>query len=433
MNKKGNEFYERAIRLGHDVVVLQELGEVSRCFTCPTIEEINRWISVATPAQREKRQKTFFNPPILLRQRLGQGMHDRCEAVIFANGRVEKEADREGLERHFPIMVKAISIAEKIIPQGEVWDVTATALEWGRDTQDEIYTILNVGRLVFEEGSHLIIRGNVFSFLCQEMIIHGKRTTNEAYQIGILPTPFSVDFKGGELDGCHGKNGLPGIHGIAGTFPELEGSFLGPILKASIQPYEMNGTDGANGEDGSPGSNGRNGGMCRIAEITVRKLEGQLGLFVQAGRGGDGGHGGNGAPGGNGGSGADGCKHLTGLLHGGQGGNAGNGGHGGDGGHAGNGGLSSNIYLCVPPEMKNNVHIITLASEGGRGGNGGQEGPAGHYGEGGVGIAPILPGSHGQKASPGKEGKRGKDGKGRSAPYIFLNERCVFKEELQTS
>lgn len=433
MKHEGNEFYKRALLLGHDVVALQERGEASRCFTCPTIEDINRWISVATPEQRKERQNLFFNPPVLLRERLGQGMHDRCEAVIFADGHVEREADKEGLERHFPIMVKAISIAEKVIPRNEVWDVTAAASEWGRDTQDEIYTILNVGRLIFEEGSRLIVRGNVFSFICQEMIVNGKHIKNEEYQIGILPTPFPVDFKGGPLDGCHGKDGLPGIQGITGKAPQTEDSFLGLILKTSIQSDEMNGADGTLGKDGSRGADGRNGGMCRIAEITVRKLEGQLKLFVQAGRGGDGGLGGNGASGGNGGDGADGCKHLTGTLHGGRGGNAGNGGNGGDGGNAGNGGICSNIYICVPAGMEENVHITALPSEGGRAGDGGQAGCAGHPGKGGAGTGQVLSGERGLEAPPCQEGKRGKDGKSRSAPYIFVNEKCIFNKELQTS
>src|SRR5205807_7591504 len=135
--------------------------------TLPTVLDASRVLSMASAASRLERQKTFFNGPIAARRRLGQGMHDRGEAVTFAAGTIE-ESDLDGQSRHLPVHVKAISLLQKTIAAGETWDVSVRGEAWGLDDMEELYVTLNVGTLVIEPGGSLVVRGNVFSLLCQE-------------------------------------------------------------------------------------------------------------------------------------------------------------------------------------------------------------------------------------------------------------------------
>lgn len=413
---------ERVRLLGHDPSAIEQGKECCSYFTLPTIDDARRVLSMARAASRPERQKTFFNGPISARRRLGQGMHDRGEAVLFAAGTID-EADLEGQGRHFPIHVKAISVLEKTIAAGETWDVSVRGEAWGLDDMEELYVTVNVGRLVIEPGGSLVVRGNVFSLLCQEVIHRGNAPTS-AFQIGILPTPFSADFGHGPLDGAHGVDGAVGRDGLDGRKLEVERTLLGFRLREEANLSVMNGTPGEEGKPGTDGSRGRNGGMCKLAELTLRSVTGHLTVFAGASEGGDGGRGGHGGDGGRAGDAGDGHKLWHSVVRGGNGGAGGHGGDGGKGGHGGNGGLASNIYIDVPVGDESNLTRIARPSKSGKAGPGGRAGTGGAGGRQGNGPEVEFDGTPGQTGASGIPGRAGASGRSRSAPWIFLNDKA---------
>jgi hypothetical protein len=364
------------------------------------------------------RLPSFYSPAHELRARLGQGKHDRGEAVVFAGAPIS-ENDAKGIKRHFPVCLKGVSVLRKIIPKGQTWDLTMPQHIWNLGEMEELYTIVNIGTLILEEGAKLVIRGNVFSMLCQHLITTGAGTN---YQLGILPTPFSVDFGHGPQHGVHGSNGCNGRHGLDGTTGMVETSILGPWIPDQTIDRQ-NGTNADHAAHGADGGKGRNGGMCKLAEITIRNLSGNLHLFSEAGAGGNGGNGGDGGNGGNGGHGAPALNGFNLQLPAGSDGSGGNGGNGGRGGNAGHGGLSSNIYLNVPPTAIGQVRMTALPSPGGTGGTGGKPGSGGTGGKPGSGGTGGKPGSGGHGAPPGIPGKNGLDGRGRPAAICYLNDK----------
>lgn len=412
------EFVNRVRLLGHDLSAIEQGEECCSYFTLPTVLDGRRVLCNATDASRRERQKTFFNPNIAARRRLGQGMHDRGEAATFADGVID-EADVDGQNRHLPVHVKAISVAEKTIA---AWDVSVRGSVWGLDDMEELYVTVNVGRLILEPGAALIVRGNVFSLLCQE-IVACENTEDGAFHIGILPTPFSVDFGHGPFHGTPGTNGAAGRDGLAGRTLEAERTLLGFRLREAADLAVMNGNAGQAGENGLDGARGRNGGMCKLAELTLRSVTGPLTVFAQAGAGGDGGNGGHGGNGGRGGDAGDGHRLWRGIINGGHGGAGGRGGDGGNGGHAGNGGLASNIYIDVPVADEHKIIRIALPSMGGSGGAGGRGGRGGAAGLTGRGPITEFDGKPGKPGANGVNGRDGRHGKSRPAPWIFLNDK----------
>lgn len=423
MKTAWKEFYEKAALLGHNIEALEQGAEEVRYFTFASLEEGSRLLSVATREQRKLRQETFFNPAIALRQRLGQGKHDRGEAILFADGAFA-DGDEQGVNNHLPARIKAVSVLEKTVKAGAIWDISVRGVVWGIDDLEELYTTVNVGRLILEPGAKVIVQGNVCSLLCQELIIQDTEETPGGYHIGILPTPFSVDLKNGPMNGINGIAGTDGTDGRDGLPVQVTSSILGYRLVSEFIPDELNGKDASGGSDGTAGKDGRNGGMSKIAELTIRNLQGQLTVLARAGQGGNGGNGGDGGNAGKGGDGAKGYKLMQGMVTPGAGGDGGNGGNGGNGGHAGHGGLSSNIYVNVPDTALQQVHCIALPSKGGTAGKGGLAGTGGTGGNRGTGPSVARDGKPG---IDGFSGKNGKEGRSRSAPYMFLN------EENQTS
>lgn len=412
---------ERVRLLGHDAAAIQQGEECTSYITLPTIEDARRVLSMASAASRPERQKTFFNGPIAARRRLGQGMHDRGEAVLFAAGTID-EADLEGQSRHFPIHVKAISVLEKTIAAGETWDVSVRGEAWDLDDMEELYVTVNIGRLVIEPGASLVVRGNVFSLLCQE-VIHLAKAKEGAFQIGILPTPFSADFGHGPLDGAHGVDGGAGRDGLDGRKLEVERTLLGFRLREEANLSVMNGTPGEEGKHGTDGSRGRNGGMCKLAELTLRSVTGHLTVFAGASEGGDGGRGGHGGDGGRGGDAGDGHKLWHSVVRGGNGGAGGHGGDGGKGGHGGNGGLASNIYIDVSVGDESKITRNARPSKSGKAGPGGLAGTGGAGGRQGNGPEEKFDGAPGQTGTSGIPGRAGACGRSRPAPWIFLNDK----------
>ena len=421
ISERQREFIARVHLLGHDLSAIEQGEECCTYITLPTVLEGRRVLSNATEASRRERQKTFFNPVIAARRRLGQGMHDRGEAATFADGTIE-ESDIDGQNRHLPVHVKAISVWEKTIAAGDVWDVSVRGSVWGLDDMEELYVTLNVGRLIIEPGAALIVRGNVFSMLCQE-IVHHESTHEGAFQIGILPTPFSVDFGHGPLHGTHGTDGAAGRDGLAGRTLEVERTLLGFRLREEADLSVMNGGAGEAGKNGTDGARGRNGGMCKLAELTLRSITGSVTVFAQAADGGHGGNGGHGGSGGRGGDAGNGHKLLRSIINGGDGGNGGRGGDGGAGGHGGNGGLASNIYINVPVEDEHKITRVVLPSKGGDGGVPGLGGAGGAGGIRGNGPTEEFDGRPGKTGETGTHGRAGRHGRSRPAPWMFLNDK----------
>jgi hypothetical protein len=423
MSQHFDEFFRRARLLGHDETKLRNGEEEVRYILPESPQEVRRLFSVATPEQRMERQKTFYTPGLAIRSRLGQGIHDRGEAFVFADEPIH-ESDQQGLSNHFPAHGKTLSVFKKTVSANETWDVTVSADVWGIDESEELYTTVNIGELILEPGARIVIRGNVFSLLCQKLVYKGTLSYNqEDYQIGILPTPFSLDMRKGPENGAHGTHGLKGSNGKDGINYQAQSTIIGLQITDTVDPEKMNGTDGGNGHHGQPGGHGRNGGMSKIAEVTLRAVEGQIRLFSRAGKGGDGGDGGNGGAGGNGGNGGKGYKLITGILPGGKAGSAGNGGHAGTGGNGANGGLSSNIYINVPAQYAALIKATSLPSQPGKAGKAGVPGKAGQPGLPGKSPGPIARDlQHGAAGEPAKAGRKGK---ARHAPWVFLNERKI--------
>ncbi len=458
------EFYEVAGKLSHDLEALERGQEVTGRMRIRNPQESAQTLSRATPGQRRERAKTFFDA-IAARQGLGQGMHDRGEAIGFAYGEM-KPQDAAGMDRHFPIRVKTVSVKEKEIAAETCWDVSARGSEWGVDDGEELYCIVNVGRLILNPGASLAVRGNVFIFVCQELIKReGAKSPDwmgESYpegglppfDIGILPTPFS--YTQGKMDRIEGEDGRPGAsgrHGVQVQELEMSSTIFGPIYTGD-RKGKISGSRGRDGAPGEPGKPGGCGGACKLAELNIRKIVcggGKVTVLAKAGNGGAGGRGGAGGDGGGGSDGLAAYRTLYEDYPAGDGGAGGNGGAGGRGGNGGNGGISSNIYICVPEEQEGEIECISLEGQGGRGGDGGQGGNGGQGGHGGAGClggvqaspeaaeeknvyraSPGTPGQNGtlgQNGIPGQSGtmgKKGRDGHARPAPPVFLNEKRIL-------
>jgi hypothetical protein len=412
--EKMQEFYQKAALLGHDAVQLSTGEEITSYLTVASLAEGRPLLSVATAEQRVSRQVNFFHAAVASRQRLGQGKHDRGEAVLFADGAFP-ENDQEGLGHHMPAKVKAISVLKKVLSENEVWDVSVRGAQWGIDDMEELYVTVNVGELIISEGARILIQGNVFSLLCQRLVCLPQKKTGD-YHIGILPTPFSVDMRPGPFNGVQGNDGLDGLSGKHGLAPRISSSVIGYMALEPVDTVAMHGESGTAATEGSAGGHGHNGGMCKIAELTIRELEGDLILFTKAGDGGGGGHGGNGGNGGDGGNGAAGCRLIDQPLPDGRGGNGGNGGNGGRGGNGGSGGIASNIYVDLGQDQTDCLHVIAQPSMGGNAGCGGRAGQGGTAGRSGADTDLC--------GRPGIDGQPGKDGTvGRSRPpaVVFLN------------
>jgi hypothetical protein len=413
------EFWTVANLLGHDQSALRAGREECTYFTVGSLLAARRVLSRATDDQQAARRPTFFQRNVLLRRALGQGQHDRGEAVVFA-GAAPSDQDERGLRRHLPIHVKAVSVATKRVPSGHAWDLTVRGERWGLDDLEELYVVANVGTLVLEPGAAVLIRGNVFSLLAQQLVCTTPSDAGIPYHIGILATPFSVDQRRGPDEGTAGRSGPDGVAGADGRPAAIRPSILGPVLaEQDRDPVAGDGGPGQDGGPAAPGGAGRNGGMCKLAELTFRAVDGPLTLYAQAGRGGDGGGGGAGGAGGAGGRGTDGARTLTATVPPGTGGSGGRGGRGGDGGAGGHGGIASNIYLTVPADRVPEIRYLALPSLPGAGGAPGLGGPGGPAGAGGAGGAAGVPGPD------GATGKAGRPGRARDAPVIFVNDRAA--------
>jgi hypothetical protein len=418
------EFGRKAALPGHDRGLLSEGREDRIYFMFRSVEEVRKMLPNASPEEARARRASFFQPIHKARRRLGQGVHDRSEAYVFAGGELS-EYDREGIARHLPLHAQSIAVAEKVVGPGEVWDVSLRGDRWNCDERDELYTAVNVGRLILHPGAAVVVHGNVVSLLCQEYICLGRA---EEFQILIFPTPCSVDAGRGPHHGVRGERGENGRPGENAEAVRAEPQMLGYQLRGEMPTGDGAGGNGRDGEDGADGGDGRNGGMCYLAELTFRAVSGPLAVYSRAGEGGAGGNGGDGGNGSDGGRGRDGYPLFTGMLLPGVGGNGGSGGSGGRGGRGGNGGISSNIYISVPAACESRVRCFSEASTAGRGGAGADGGEPGAGGAGGIAHhfpSPVANGARGSLGHPGGRGIHGRSGRSRSGAVFFLNNRIV--------
>ena len=415
-----------ARRFGHDLGRLRGGVEVVSYPSMPSLAAL-RGLSAATPEQRRRRQEVYFSPPIAIRRSIGQGVHDRLEAAVFADGQVDP-ADEARAARHFPFPTRILSVRHRDVAE-ECWDLSVRGEHWGLDDRDDIFNVVNIGSLYLAPGAIVTVRGNLLILIVQRLICGGDSAA--ACQLAILPTPFSVDSRTGPLDGPAGLAGRDGTAGPDGTAAPTAPTWLGcDRLTGAVVPGACHGRDGGDGGPGGDGGRGRNGGTSKIAEITIAEITGSLTLVATASRGGDGGDGGPGGNGGNGGNGADGQRTLQGILLPGRGDAGGSGGAGGRGGRGGDGGISSNVFVSLPPGQDGRLRVRSHPSPGGRGGRGGAGGIGGAGGRHGI-PAPI-PGTpapegprwrHRGPSASGPDGTDGHDGRARPAPPVFVNER----------
>ncbi len=357
------------------------------------------------------------------RSRLWQGVHDRGEDFMFMDFPLA-EGDLDLMVEHFPARLQLISMPELRLGSGDVLDVTSHAREWEVGEREELYTVLNIGRCVLEDGARIQVQGNVLSMLVQEMMIGTGVTETislDNAHIAVLPTPFPVDSSmTGPADGPAGAQGERGENGFDGTDCQVVGTTLGPMLKQSSSQPERSGTPGLPGRDGGAGRKGRTGGMCKRAHITVRAFaagSGPLRVYAKTGDGGRGGDGGCGGAGGHGGNAGAGAPQLEPPLAAGTPGHGGDGGRGGDGGNGGRGGISSVIHISCPPEKE---FLVRTRAEKGYGGEGGRGGPGGRGGNAGLAALPASM-AQAQPGRTGLDGVSGQAGRGRPAPAIYVN------------
>lgn len=419
---KASEFDIRARQFGHDPARLARGEMLESHVLLPSLHGGSS-LTVASPEELAMRARYFFNPVIHARRRLGQGIHDRCEAVAYGGHTQIAQSDLDGLALHLPFNVRATSLHDKTVRAGETWDLTIDGeATFDVSYRDDVISVINVGTLRLEPGARVLVRGNLFFFLCQHLVIEQAPLGPDDFHIGVLPTPFSVDFGHGPTDGENGYHGRDGVRGNAGRILQLSPSLLGPQLMRQPEPGQLDGTPGTDGLPGAHGTPARTGGAAKLAEITIRRLTGNLVVRGEGGPGGKGGDGGNGGDGGPGGDGMPGARTRQGPIRGGAGGNGGDGGRGGDGGKGGNGGIASNIYVTVPSSAEHQVRLIAVGGKGGAGGAAGRSGTGGQGGAAGPGDTPEITGAPGQNGTPGAPPKPGNPGRDRPAPPMFLNE-----------
>ncbi|WP_406292019.1 hypothetical protein [Embleya sp. NBC_00896] len=415
------EFARRAACFDHDLLALERGEELVTHTAVETVAGLRR-LAMATDEQRRRRGRVFFSPQIEVRRGLGQGVHDRIEAHALADGVIEQH-DLEPAAAHFPFPVRALSVRRKHLGPGEIWDLSVRGDHWGLDYRDDVLSVVNVGELRLAPDAVVVVRGNLLILVVQHLVCEPRDARTP--HLAVLPTPFSVDAGHGPFDGQDGMSGNPGSAGSSGLPVRTSPTLLGPRTVGPVIAGTAGGQPGSDGGRGRDGGCGRTGGATKIAEITIRELDGVFTVLAAGGRGGNGGAGGEGGVGGVGGEGAMGQRTIGGVHPPGQGGNGGNGGDGGRGGRGGHGGIGSNIFISLPPQAAARVRIRTEPAAGGEGGRGGRGG------SGGVGRRAGADGGTGGTAPdgrpgiPGTDGAPGRDGRARPCPPVFVNERPV--------
>ncbi len=148
----GQEFMKICRECGYDEEELGRLRDgdtVLKYRMVPTLEELTRIFSRADSNMRAAREKVFYSDrSIRLRKRIGQGIHDRAEKIIFSFGEPLSDSDISGLKKHQPHPVKFYSALNLRVPAGECLDFSAFADDFGLPLGDDLLCSVNIGTLV---------------------------------------------------------------------------------------------------------------------------------------------------------------------------------------------------------------------------------------------------------------------------------------------
>ena len=233
-----------------------------------------RYLMPLSAAQRRRRQSIFFAPEIALRRSIGQGVHDRLEAAVFADGEIDP-TDETGANRHFPFPAKATSVLSRTVAAGECWDVSVRGAEFGLDDLDDLLVLVNVGELVLEPGAQLAVQGNLLVLVVQRLVVRPARRSDE------LPPGHPADAVLGRSapssDPGAGRDSRPARDdgADAGRRPDDTDLRRAAPAAAAVPGAEDGrpGTDGTAGTDGRPGASG---GPSKLADLSVAEIVGPL-------------------------------------------------------------------------------------------------------------------------------------------------------------
>ena len=364
------------------------------CTTIPSLEQSRQLLGTKCKELRKLKSSVYYNSKEMhMRQKLMIGAHDRGEEFVWADGALCNK-DKRAQEFHLPVHLKVMQYEEYIIRKDEIFDATSNHSFWeGLHFREELYVYIHIKKLYVEKGACLLVRGNVLTLVCDEVILIDSEHEDKYkfdFQINILGTEHFGYGKARskeeeEMNGLDGQDGCTlekddlesyeDVKTLFGCIRIKKNFFIEPDIKDS--KYK-----GQNGEDGK---NAVNGGMSMLADIRIGKLVNfstkGFQVFAQASSGKNGGNGGNGG---------------NGVFPG----------NGGNGGKGGNGGLSSNVFVTAPQKYRKFMNFISFKSEGGKGGKGGKSGQKS------IEIPAVT-----QNALDGTDGKNGRD---RQAPPIYF-------------
>ncbi|MBC6477939.1 MAG: hypothetical protein GDA56_09275 [Hormoscilla sp. GM7CHS1pb] len=409
-NQLPSSFLEKALQLGHDPEVIKATGieyqlkqvenpDGIRKLLLPMNDDLREWLRQSL---RKDRQRLPYT----------DNVHFMIWHIVGGMGMSKHQ--HEEMNAFFPRKVETLSMTDKVLGPGEVWDVTPD------DTAAP--AIINLNKLTMKAGSKIVCRAAQLDMQVQELIKDGSSADEDTdnqdiHRLGDInivgETPKKAQNGGGGADRGSANDGTNASCGGM----------------AHCTTYATPGSNGDNGGNGDHGDTGADGLEAVYSRIKVHRIELQNGgsnLFVYT-RGGDGGDGGDGGKGGNGGDGgkggnssACGCTTCS-AKDGGDGGNGGKGGNGGDGG---NGGRAMDITVEIAQGYRHLVEGRSDASQPGVGGEAGGAGGPGKAGEGGSAngknTSGAQAGSSGEPGEPGNPGNRG--ALGGSAGQIEIRE-----------
>jgi hypothetical protein len=398
------QFESIAHKLGHDVHELARGRPQESELQLATIDQARSILCHADEATRKARHKTFFDN-IAPRQHRLEGYHDRANAFVFGDGTLSED-DRTHINRNFPWRTRAVSLVDRTLQPGEVWNLGV----------NQPAVVVNLGTLTMMPGSKVVVFSSVLSFTCQNLIRQSaSRSAHEAlassphfsylagnYDFGVfglnkdewvrftlVSANWASVLNGGSVTGQLATAFATAGYGVTTGAPVTvvaSGSawriadfalmvtyslVVDPLNTANINVYQvaMQGATGAGGSQ--PGQ--ASGGTCKCSN-TEPGDNGQSGYT-----------GGQGANGNGGSLAPDGLPNLradisigslTGTLvvvsKGGDGAQGGKGGTGGRGGKGGQGGYGT--------------QCSATCDNGGTGGQGGHGGDGGTGGKGGNGA-----------------------------------------------
>lgn len=373
------DFNQTAVRLGMDPSVLAAGETVSNTITINSIDELKKLLN----PNGNVAPQTAGNDATLT-------LADKARDYVFGGRELTADEQKE-LEAVFPLETSAISMADKTLAAGEVWDL-------GTSTGP---LMLNIGTLTMEPGSYIRIANTMLVMTVQNIIRNAGSAPNNHYDLGIFGVTGNTP-----QQAAAGSAGAAGAMGATGTC-------IGTGISGS------NGSPGGSGKpggNGGAGLSGNNGLPSLPTSITIaQSIGGTADKFVICTRSGDGGQGGQGGNGGAGGQGGEGgigatcsCEHSN----GGTGGNGGVGGNGGAGGNGGDAVQGNDIFVYLPASQSDKLVTLSSVAIPGNGGQGGNSGAAGASGKGGSpgGAGGCPKGNYGADGNPGTHGAVGKPG-----------------------